>query len=115
MQDYNPYCVQCTLTLLGVAERKVTLACRSMVKAVKEASVYCGSGYFCNDIKTSLPYVETVIKCRGCYDISINENHLVVEVCGAPCMATHTTYSRCGTGCVMPCKVFVLWAGFTRF
>ena len=31
MWDYNPYWVQ-RATLLGVAEREVTLACRSVVK-----------------------------------------------------------------------------------
>lgn len=80
MQDYNPYRVWRALTLLGVAGSEVTLACGSRVKVVKEASVYRGGECFCNDIETSLPYVETVTSYDGCYDISMDENYLVAEV-----------------------------------
>jgi hypothetical protein len=80
MQDYNPYRVRRALALLGGAGREVTLACGSMVKVVKEASVYRGGEYFCNDIETSLPYVETVTSYDGCHDISMNEDYLVTEV-----------------------------------
>jgi len=80
MRDYNPYRVRRALASLGVAEREVTVACGSVVKVVKEASVYHGGECFCNDIETSLPYVETVISHDGCHDISIDENYLVAEV-----------------------------------
>ena len=80
MHDYNPYRVRHALALLGVAGREVTLACGSTVKVVKEASVYRGGEYFCNDIETSLPYVETVTSYDGCHDISMDENYLVAEV-----------------------------------
>jgi len=80
MQDYNPYRVHRTLALLGVAGREVTLACGSTVKVVKEASVYRGGECFCNDIETSLPYVETVTSYDGCRAISMDANYLVAEV-----------------------------------
>ena len=80
MRDYNPYRVRRALALLGVAGREVTLACGSVVKVVKDASVYHGGECFCNDIETSLPYVETVTSYDGCHDISMDENYLVAEV-----------------------------------
>ena len=80
MRDFNPYRVRRALALLGGAGREVTLACGSVVKVVKEASVYCGGEYFCSDIETSMPYVETVTSYNGCHDISIDESYLVVEV-----------------------------------
>jgi hypothetical protein len=80
MRDYNPYRVRCTFALLGVAGREVTLDCGSVVKVVNEASVYRGGECFCNDIETSLPYVETVTSYDGCHDISMDENYLVAEV-----------------------------------
>lgn len=80
MRDYNPYRVRRALALLGVAGRETTLACGSVVKVVKEASVYRGGEIFCNDVETSLPYVETVTSYDGCYDISMDENYLVAEV-----------------------------------
>jgi len=60
MRDYNSYRVRRALASLGVAGREVTLACGSMVKVVKKASVYRGGECFYNDIETSLPYIETV-------------------------------------------------------
>jgi hypothetical protein len=80
MQDYNPYRVRRALALLGGAGREVTLACGSMVKVVKEASVYRGGESFLNDIETNLPYVETVTSYDGCHDIYMDENYLVATV-----------------------------------
>ena len=80
MRDYNPYRVRRALALLGVAGREVTLACGSVVKVVKEASVYHSGEIFCDDIKTSLPYVETVTLYDGCLDISMDESYLLAEV-----------------------------------
>ena len=80
MRDYNPYRVRRALALLGVAEREVTLPCGSVVKVVKEASVYRGGECFCDDIETSMPYVETVTSYDGCHDVSMDENYLMAEV-----------------------------------
>ena len=80
MRDYNPYRVRRALALLGVADREVTLACGSVVKVVKDASVYRGDECFCDDIETGLPYVETITSYDGCHDISMDENYLVAEV-----------------------------------
>jgi hypothetical protein len=80
MRDYNPYRVRRALALLGVAGKEVTLACGSVVKVVKEASVYRGGECFCNGVETSLPYVETVASYDGCLDISMDENYVVAEV-----------------------------------
>jgi len=80
IRDYNPYRVRRALALLGVAGREVTLACGSTVKVVKEASVYLGGEWFCNDIETSLPYVETVTSYDGCHDILMDGNYLLAEV-----------------------------------
>lgn len=81
MRDYNPYRVHRALALLDGAGMEVTLACGSVVKVVKEPSVYheIRDGKFCNDIETSLPYVETVTSYEGCRDIFMDENYLVVE------------------------------------
>ena len=80
MQDFNPYRVRRALAVLGGAGREVTLGCGSMVKVVKEASVYRGGEFFLNDIETNLPYVETVTSYDGCHDFSMDENYLVAEV-----------------------------------
>ena len=80
MRDYNPHRVRRALTLLGGAGKEVTLACGSVVKVVKEASVYPGGECFCDDIETSLPYVETVTSYDRCDDISMDESYLVAEV-----------------------------------
>jgi hypothetical protein len=80
MRDYNPYRVRRALEWLGVAEREVTLACGSVVKVVKEASVYRGGECFCNDIETSLPYIKTVVSYDQCHTICMDEHHLVAEV-----------------------------------
>jgi hypothetical protein len=80
MRDYNPYRVRRALVMLGVTGREVTLASGSVVKVVKEASVYRGDGFFRFDIETSLPYVETVTSYDGCHDVSMDENYLVAEV-----------------------------------
>jgi hypothetical protein len=79
IRDYNPYRVRHALALLGVAGREVTLACGSVVKVVKEASIHPG-GFFHDDIETSLPYVETVTSYDGCRDVSMEDNYLVAEV-----------------------------------
>jgi len=80
IRDYNPYRVRRALALLGGAGSEVTLACGSVVKVVKEASVYRVGECFYNDIETSLPYVETVTSYDGCRNISMDENYLVAEV-----------------------------------
>src|SRR6266852_354539 len=76
IRDYNPYRVRRALALLGGAGSEVTLACGSVVKVVKEASVYHGGEYFYNDIETNLPYVETITSYDGCHELSMDENYL---------------------------------------
>jgi hypothetical protein len=80
VRDYNPSRVRRALALLGVAGRGVTLACGSVVKVVKEASVYHGGECFRDDIETNLPYVETVTPYDGCLDVCMDVNYLVAEV-----------------------------------
>ncbi len=80
IRDFNSYRVRRALALFGVAGREVSLACGSVVKVVKEASVSGAGECFYNDIETSLPYVETVIWYGGCQDVYIDENYLVVDV-----------------------------------
>jgi hypothetical protein len=83
IRDFNPYRVRRALALFGVAGREVSLACGSMVKVVKEASISGAGECFYNDIETSLPYVETDIWYDGCQDVYMDENCLVVDVCTA--------------------------------
>ena len=81
IRDYNPYRVGRALASLGGAGREVTLASGSIVKVVKELSVYRGGEWFRDDIETSLPYVETTVlyeeECRG---VLMDEDNIVVEV-----------------------------------
>ena len=82
IRDYNPYRVGRALALLGGAGREVTLESNSVVKVVKEPSVYRGGEWFRDDIETSLPYVETVAPYREeeCEGVFMDEDNLVVEV-----------------------------------
>jgi hypothetical protein len=81
IRDYNPYRVGRALVSLGGAGREVTLESGSIVKVVKEPSVYRGGEWFRDDIETNLPYVETTVlyeeECRGVF---MDEDNLVVEV-----------------------------------
>jgi hypothetical protein len=80
IRDYNPYRVGRALALLG--GREVTLECGSVVRVVKEPSVYRGGEWFRNDIETSLPYVETAVPYKEdeCEGVFMDEDNLVVEV-----------------------------------
>ncbi|KAF8488247.1 hypothetical protein F5888DRAFT_1342986 [Russula emetica] len=82
IRDYNPYRVGRALALLGGAGREVTLESGSVVKVVKEPSVYRGGEWFRDDIETSLPYVETaaLYKEDECEGVFMDEDNLVVEV-----------------------------------
>ena len=53
------------------------LECGSVVKVVKEPSVYRGGEWFRDHIKTRLPYVETVTPCNRCDEIPMDEDNLV--------------------------------------
>jgi len=81
IRDYNPYRVGRSLALLGGSGREVTLESGSLVKVVKEPSVYRGGEWFRDDIETCLPYVETTVlyeeECRGVF---MDEDNIVVEV-----------------------------------
>jgi hypothetical protein len=82
IRDYNPYRVRRALGLLGGAGREVTLESGSVVKVVKEPSVYRGGEWFRDDIETSLPYVETAAPYKEdeCEGVFMDEDNLVVEV-----------------------------------
>jgi hypothetical protein len=81
IRDYNPYRVRRALGLLGGSGREVTLESGSVVKVVKEPSIYRGGEWFRDDIETSLPYVETVAPYREeeCEGVFMDEDNLVVE------------------------------------
>ena len=79
MRDYNPYRVGRALAMFGAAGRKVMLACGSLVKVVKETSVYHGGEWFCSDIETSLPYIETITPYNGCENVFMDEHYMLVE------------------------------------
>jgi hypothetical protein len=84
MRDYNPFRVRRALEMLasrGAAPGKeVKLECGSVVKVVKEMSSYRGGEWFCDDIETSLPYVETITPYPGCEGIFMDEDNLLAEV-----------------------------------
>jgi hypothetical protein len=83
MRDYNPFRVRRALALAGGEAgvgREVTLECGSVVKVVKDKSTYRGGEWFCDDIETSLPYVETVTPYPGCEGIFMDEDNLLAEV-----------------------------------
>src|SRR5713226_7207786 len=67
------------LAMFGAAGREVTLACESLVKVVKETSVYHGGEWFCSDIETSLPYIETITPYNGCENVFMDEHYMLVE------------------------------------
>jgi len=79
MRDYNPYRVGRALAMFGAAGREVTLACESLVKVVTETSVYHGGKWFCSDIETSLPYIETITPYNGFGNVFMDEHYMVVE------------------------------------
>ena len=80
IRDYNPYRdrLRRALALLGGAGREVTLENGSMVKVVKEPSVYRAS----EDIETSSPYVDTAVPFKEdeFEGVFMDEDNLVVEV-----------------------------------
>jgi len=80
MRDYNPFRVRRALALVGEAGREVKLEGGSVVKVVKEKSVYRGGEWFCDDIESSLPYVETATPYHGCEGIFMDEDNLLAEV-----------------------------------
>jgi hypothetical protein len=84
MRDYNPFRVRRALRMLasrgaGPGE-EVKLECGSVVKVVKEMSSYRGGEWFCDDIETGLPYVETITPYLGCEGIFMDEDNLLAEV-----------------------------------
>ena len=79
LRDYNPYRVGRALAMFEAAGREVTLACGSLVKVVKETSVYHGGEWFCSDIETSLPYIETIIPYNESGIVFVDEHYMVVE------------------------------------
>jgi hypothetical protein len=84
MRDYNPFRVRRALEMLASSGagpgEEVRLECGSVVKVVKEVSTYRGGEWFCGDIETSLPYVETITPYLGCKGIFMDEDNLLAEV-----------------------------------
>ena len=84
MRDYNPFRVRRALEMVtsrGAGPGKeITLENGSVVKVVKEISSYRAGEWFCDDIETSLPYVETVTPYFGCEGIFMDEDNLLAEV-----------------------------------
>lgn len=86
MRDYNPFRVGRAEEMLasrGVANgpgMEDKLECGSVVRVVNETSSYRGGEWFCDDIETSLPYVETVTPYQGCEGIFMDEENLLAEV-----------------------------------
>ena len=77
IRDYNPFRVQRALKLLGGAE-EVTLESGSVVKVVKEPSVYRAGEWFRDDIETGLSYVETAVPFDGRSEILMDQDNIVV-------------------------------------
>jgi hypothetical protein len=69
--------VRRALKLFGGTKKEVSLECGSVVKVVKEKLVYRGGDCFCDNVETSLPYVETVVPCN-CNEILMDKDNLVV-------------------------------------
>jgi hypothetical protein len=84
MRDYNPFRVRRALEMLasrgGGPGKEITLESGSVVKVVKEMSSYRGGEWFCDDIETGLPYVETVTRYDQCEGIFMDEDNLLAEV-----------------------------------
>ena len=84
MRDYNPFRVRRALGMLASRGagpgKEVTLECGSVVKVVKEMTSYRGGEWFCDDIETSLPYVETITPYPRCEGIFMDEDNLLAEV-----------------------------------
>ena len=84
MRDYNPFRVRRAremVTSRGAGPGKeVKLECGNIVKVVEETSSYRGGEWFCDDIETSLPYVETVTPYPLCEGIFMDEDNLLAEV-----------------------------------
>jgi hypothetical protein len=84
MRDFNPFRVRLALEMLasrgaGPGE-EVKLEGGSVIKVVKEMTSYRGGEWFCDDIDTSLPYIETVTPYVGCEGIFMDEDNLLAEV-----------------------------------
>lgn len=80
MRDYNPFRVRLALARTGGPEKELELECGSVMKVVKEKSTYRGGEWFCDDIESSLPYVETVTPYTGCEGIFMDEDNLLAEI-----------------------------------
>jgi hypothetical protein len=66
---------------VGLARRRVARdGWTGIVKVVKEMSSYRGGESFCDDIETSLAYVETIPPYLGCEGIFMGEDNLLTEV-----------------------------------
>jgi hypothetical protein len=80
MRDYNPFRVRRALARTGGGGAEVKLESGSVIKVVDGTSSYRGGEWFCDDIESSLPYVETVTPYPGCEGIFMDEDKLMAEV-----------------------------------
>jgi len=80
MRDYNPFRVRQALARTGGGGAQVKLESGSVIKVVDGTSTYRGGEWFCDDIESSLPYVETVMPYPGCEGIFMDEDNLMAEV-----------------------------------
>ena len=79
IRDYNPYRVGRALALLGGAGRGVTLENGSVIKVFKGPSVCRAGVWFCEEVETSLPYVETATSYDSCCEVLLDDYNLMVE------------------------------------
>ena len=84
VRDYNPFRVRRALEMLASRgagpSKEVTLECGSIVKVVDERTSYRGGEWFCDDIETSLPYIETAAPYSRCQGVFMDEDNLLAEV-----------------------------------
>ncbi|KAI0298783.1 hypothetical protein B0F90DRAFT_1731051 [Multifurca ochricompacta] len=90
MRDYNPFRVGLAFARTGSVEgggsggegegREVEMECGSVLKVVTKPSVYPAGEWFCDDVETRMPYVETITPYPGCEGIFMDEDNLLAEV-----------------------------------
>ena len=84
MRDYNSFRVRRAREMVASRGAEpgtvVKLECGSVVKVIEEMSSYRGGEWFCDDIETRLPYVETVTPYPRCEGIFMDEENLLAEV-----------------------------------
>ena len=80
VRDYNPFRVRLALARTGGPEKELKLECGSVMKVITERSTFRSGEWFCDDIESSLPYVETVTPYPDCEGIFMDEDNLLADV-----------------------------------